>query len=71
MNKINPRKLLNSKWTAVNPKNREKHFMVSEVEFDEDESVISCSIEAVISKRITPIQWKDLEDDSVWIHGWK
>ncbi len=45
MNKINPRKLLNSKWTAVNPKNREKHFMVNEVEFDEDESVISCSIE--------------------------
>ena len=71
MNKINPRKLLNSKWTAVNPKNREKHFMVNEVEFDEDESVISCSIEAVISKRATLIQWKDLEDDSVWIHGWK
>ena len=71
MNKINPRKLLNSKWTAVNSKNREKHFMVNEVEFDEDESVISCSIEAVISKRATLIQWKDLEDDSVWIHGWK
>ena len=71
MNKINPKKLINSKWTAVNPENREKHFMVSEVEFDEDESVMSCSIEAVISKRAALIQWKELENDSVWIHGWK
>ncbi|MDH3987431.1 MAG: TIGR02450 family Trp-rich protein, partial [Gammaproteobacteria bacterium] len=33
-NKINPKKLLKSKWTAAEPKNREKHFMVTEVEFD-------------------------------------
>jgi tryptophan-rich hypothetical protein len=71
MNKINPRKLLKSKWTALNPKNKEKHFMVNEIEFDEDEFVVSCSIEAVMSKRVTIIQWQDLEDDRVWIHGWK
>jgi hypothetical protein len=30
MNNINPKKLLNSKWTAVTPVNKEKHFMNSE-----------------------------------------
>jgi hypothetical protein len=31
LNKINPKKLLNSKWTAVEPKKGERHFMVTEV----------------------------------------
>jgi tryptophan-rich hypothetical protein len=71
MNTINPKKLLNSKWTAVIPKNREKHFLVSEVEFDDEGLVISCSIEAVMSKRSISIDWHDLKDDSHWVHGWK
>jgi len=71
MNKINPKKLLNSKWTAVAPMNREKHFIVAEIEFDEDDMVVSCCIEAVMSKRCTPINWHDLKDDSSWVHGWK
>ena len=70
-NKINPKKLLKSKWTAVEPTKREKHFMVTEVEFDEEGAVISCSIEAIISKRSIPIQWQDLKDMSHWVHGWK
>jgi tryptophan-rich hypothetical protein len=71
LNKINPKKLLNSKWTAVEPTKREKHFLVTEVEFDEEGVVISCSIEAIISKRSMPIQWQDLKDMSHWVHGWK
>ena len=71
MNKINPAKLLNSKWTAVKPANKEKHFIVSEMEFDEDGMVLSCSIEAVMSKRSTLINWHELKDDSHWVHGWK
>jgi tryptophan-rich hypothetical protein len=71
MNKINPKKLLNSKWTSVNPTNKEKHFMVSDIEFDEDGLVVSCSIEAVISKRSIPIDWNDLKDNRDWIYGWK
>ena len=71
MNKINPKKLLNSKWTSVNPTNKEKHFMVSDIEFDEGGLVVSCSIEAVISKRSIPIDWNDLKDDRDWIYGWK
>ncbi len=62
MNRIHPRKLLNSKWTAVSPTNREKHFRVSEVELDGDERVESCRLEAVISKRDFAIDWRDLKD---------
>lgn len=71
MNKINPKKLHNSKWTAVEPVKKEKHFLVTEVEFDEEGTVISCTIEAVMSKRSIPIQWQDLKDMSQWVHGWK
>ena len=71
MNKINPRKLLNSKWTAASPVNREKHFTVTEVEFDEDGSVISCAIEAIICRRSMAINWQDLKDSSQWLQGWK
>ncbi len=34
MNRVHPKALLNSKWTAVSPRAKEKHFIVTEVEFD-------------------------------------
>jgi tryptophan-rich hypothetical protein len=71
VNKINPKKLLGSKWTAVTSINKEKHFIVTEIEFDEEEIVVSCSIEAVMSKRSNAINWHDLKDDANWLHGWK
>ncbi len=71
MNKINPKKLLNSKWTATKPTNKEKHFLVADIEFDEDDVVIACCIEAVMSKRSISINWHDLKNDDHWIHGWK
>jgi tryptophan-rich hypothetical protein len=72
MNKINPDKLMNSKWTAVTPVNKEKHFIVTDIEFDEEKLVVvSCFIEAVMSKRSIPINWQDLKDDNQWLHGWK
>lgn len=71
MNRINPKKLLNSKWTAVIASNKEKHFIVSDVEFDEKGEIIACAIEAVMSKRIAAIDWQDLQDNSQWIYGWK
>lgn len=71
MNRINPAKLHNSKWTAVNPINREKHFLVSDIEFDEDGSVISCKLEAIISKKLYSIDWTELKNQEKWIQGWK
>lgn len=71
MIKINPKKLLNSKWTAVKPQNKEKHFMITEVEFDEEGDVIHCLIEAVMTKNEMAIDWRDLKDGSQWQQGWK
>jgi tryptophan-rich hypothetical protein len=71
MNKINPQKLLNSKWTAVKPINKEKHFMVTGVDFDEEAAVVSCSLEAVMSKRCVLISWQILKDNDHWLQGWK
>ena len=71
MNSINPRKLKSSKWTAVHPRNREKHFLVSEVEFDEDGVVVECVVQAVMTKRESIIDWRDLKDSSIWRQGWK
>jgi len=53
------------------PSNKEKHFIVSEVEFDDEGLVVSCSIEAVMSKQSMLINWHELKNDGNWIHGWK
>jgi tryptophan-rich hypothetical protein len=71
MNRINPRKLPGSKWTAVAPSRREKHFIVSAVELDEDDSIVSCTLEAVISNRAFEIDWRELKDNARWLQGWK
>ena len=71
MNKITPKKLLNSKWTAVSPVNKEKHFIIIEMDFDEEGIVISCVIEAVMSKRQVAINWQDLKDQQRWLQGWQ
>ena len=68
---LTPRKLLNSKWTAVHPQSKEKHFMVTSVEFDEEGRVIECIIEAVMTKREIEINWRDLKNPTVWKMGWK
>ncbi len=70
MNKVHPKKLLHSKWTAVKPENKEKHFVVSEVEYDEEGAVTLCSLEAVFSKRIQSIDWRALTDTDRWQQGW-
>lgn len=71
MNQINPRKLLNSKWTAVNVLNKEKHFIVSDLKLDEFQDVESCILEAIISKREAAIDWRELTNSDDWIQGWK
>ena len=72
MTHINPKELLNSKWTAVKPRNKEKHFILTEVIFDEDgETVLNCVIEAVVTKRLESIDWRTLENTNIWQQGWK
>ncbi|HKM37854.1 MAG TPA: TIGR02450 family Trp-rich protein [Thiopseudomonas sp.] len=71
MHQINPKKLLHSKWTAVRPVNKEKHFLVTELKFDEEGNVIHCLLEAVISNREEAIDWQDLKNTEHWRQGWQ
>ena len=71
MNQINPKKLLNSKWTKVEPTNKEKHFLISELKYDENELISDCLIEAIISKNNESIDWNELKDSNQWQQGWK
>lgn len=71
MNAVNPKKLLNSKWTAISPQNKEKHFIITEVEFDEFQTLYHCVIEAVMNKRSFTLQWRELRDANQWACGWK
>jgi tryptophan-rich hypothetical protein len=69
---ISPKKLLLSKWTALTPVNREKHFLVSRVVVPEDGSPITqVDLQAVHSQRTTTIAWRELENATVWVIGWK
>jgi len=72
-NLINPKKLLLSKWTAVNPIQKQKHFLVSKVIIPEppDQSIEFVELEAIFSKKIQVISWRDLSDPDTWIQGWK
>lgn len=59
-----------SKWTAVNPKDKELHFIVSELLKDEDDEIIACKLEAVINKNSYEMNWKKLRNDESWLMGW-
>ena len=71
MNNLNPKKLLNSKWTATPAINKEKHFIIVEVEYDEEGNVIECITESVFSKNQYSIRLRDLKDTQKWRQGWK
>ena len=72
MNRFHPKKLLNSKWTAVQPLAKQKHFIVIEVEVDEETSkVLSCTLEAVMTKKQTVLSPGELKDILKWQQGWR
>ncbi len=72
MNPLNPKKLLLTKWTAVTPVAKQKHFLVSRVIQPEvaSDPVVSVEIEAVFSKATQVIAWRDLQNEGVWRQGW-
>lgn len=70
MNRINPARLLNSKWIAAQPRRRERHFIVTRLIRSADDVILACEIEAVISRRCYRIGWRQLKDNNSWIMGW-
>ena len=71
-NTLSPKKLVHTKWTAVAPRNKEKHFLVTKViePIPPGLPVVSIEIEAVHSKRTRVIAWRDLKDALQWRRGW-
>ena len=71
-NPLSPKKLLLSKWTAVQPMNREKYFVVVRVIEPEPPAVRieQVELEAVHSRRVLQLHWRDLTDPQVWRQGW-
>jgi tryptophan-rich hypothetical protein len=70
---INPKKLLLSKWTAVCPQNKEKHFIVIKLIEPEIPTmpIEQVEIQAVYSNRCHTLPWRELADVDRWLQGWK
>jgi tryptophan-rich hypothetical protein len=71
LNRLNPRKLLLSKWTAAKPINREKHFLVTELFRDDEGTVLEIELQAVLTQRSERLPWQALQDADAWKMGWK
>ena len=71
MKSLQPKKLLLSKWTAVKPIAKQKHFLVTKViQLEPDDPIELVEIEAIHSKRVSQINWRELRDETIWRQGW-
>ena len=71
MTSINPKKLLLSKWTAIKPIDRQKHFMVTKIiQTNPGDPIGIIEVEAVYSRKVSVIHWRELTDESIWRQGW-
>lgn len=72
INLLNPKKLLLTKWTAVQVLEKQKHFLVSKVLQPDDPqaAIVDIEIESVFSKQTRIIAWRDLQDSARWKQGW-
>lgn len=71
--RLQPAKLLRSKWTAVVPVDKEKHFIVTAVIAPEPPGthIDAITIEAVLTGRSLTLRWRELNDASRWLQGWR
>jgi tryptophan-rich hypothetical protein len=70
---VNPKKLALSKWTAVAPRNKEKHFLVTQVvaPLEPSMAIETVELEAINSGRRIELPWRELTNPLVWRQGWK
>jgi len=71
--RLKPQKTSAEQMTAVKPVAKQKHFLVSRVIEPElpTDPIERVEIEAVFSKAVQVIGWRELQDDSVWRQGWR
>jgi tryptophan-rich hypothetical protein len=66
-------KLLHSKWSAAVPVNKEKHFLVTALIAPEapGTQIDSVTMEAVMTGRSFTLRWRELNDATQWLQGWR
>jgi len=71
-NPLHPKKLLLSKWTAVKPTHKRKHFLVSKIILPEvpEDAIEFVELEAVFDGTTQVIPWRNLKDSEIWLQGW-
>lgn len=71
--RLQPAKLLHSKWTAVTPLHREKHFIVTAlIEAEPPGAPMDLvTMEAVLTRRSFTLRWRELNDSTRWLQGWR
>ncbi|MBX3723125.1 MAG: TIGR02450 family Trp-rich protein [Turneriella sp.] len=61
-------KILGSKWTAVEPQNGEKHFLVTRIA---DQKSRELKLECVVTKRTLFISYEELSQSGRYLSGWR
>ncbi len=71
-NPLSPKKLLHTKWTAVAPLRKEKHFLVTRVVLPEPPTtrIDAVELQAVHTLRSVVLPWRELTDATKWRQGW-
>ena len=71
-NPVNRNKIVGSKWTATRPVDRQKHFIVIDWVRDEDGTPTELiEIEAVLTRNVSVVHWRELGDPAIWRIGWR
>lgn len=53
------------------PRNKEKHFLVTELFRDEEGTVLEIELQAIMTKRAERLPWQTLQNAEAWKIGWK
>lgn len=61
-------KVLNSKWTAVQPQNGEKHFLVTRIA---DHKTRMVKLECVVTRSTQIIAYEQLTASGQYVPGWR
>ena len=60
---------IGSKWTAQQPQNKEKHFVIVDVTHQTTPDP-QCLLEAILTKKRRTLPLMELLDDEKWQPGW-
>lgn len=77
--RLNPKKILLSKWTAAQPQQKEKHFIVIKLIAPDTSAELATpampiewvDLQAVHSGRVLRLPWLQLSEQALWQQGWK